>query len=98
MKILETEPVVSSAVIVSLVSAILVLAISFGFQISEAQRDAILGLTAILAPFGVVWWSKHRTTSLADPKVTTEDGTVTPLIRADTGRATPQAIKHGNVV
>lgn len=98
MNITETQPVITSATITSLVTALLVLLVSFGLPITEDQRNAIISVVAIVAPLAVIWWAQRKTTPLADPKVTVEDGTVTPLIRADTGRATPDAIRAGNVV
>jgi hypothetical protein len=96
--IAETQPVITSGTIISLMAAILVLLVSFGLPITVDQRNAIMGVVAIVAPLAVIWWPQRKTTALADPKVTVEDGTVVSLIRADTGRATPQAIKSGNVV
>lgn len=95
---ISNEPVVTSATVVAFVTALLVLAVSFGLPVTEEQRAAIISVVAIVAPFGVIWWARRETTPLANPTVTTEDGSVTPLIRADTGRATPQAIAKGNFV
>ena len=95
--IAETKPIITSATVVALVSAIIALLIAFGVPISDEQKIAVLGVASILIPMLGFWWSSRKTTALADPKITVEDGTVTSLIRADTGRATPQAIKQGNV-
>ena len=94
----ETQPVITSATVTSLVAAVLVLVVSFGVPITDNQRNAIISVVAIVAPLGVIWYAQRKTTPLADPKVTVESGETVSLIRADTGRATDQAIAQGNVV
>ena len=72
MNILESHPVITSATVTSLVTALMVLLVSFGIPITDDQRNAIISVVAIVAPFAVIWWAQRKTTPLVDP--TDSDG------------------------
>lgn len=48
--ITKTEPAVSTASITGAVTAVIALLVAYGFDISEDQQVAILGVVAVLAP------------------------------------------------
>ena len=68
MNLIEREPVVTANTIVALVSALLVLGVSFGAPVSEEQRTAIIAVVVIIAPFVAAWWARQRVTPVADPR------------------------------
>lgn len=65
---MSDEPVLSANTLVALVSAVLVLAISFGMPMTEEQRAAILGVVVIVAPIAAALWARSQVTPLADPR------------------------------
>lgn len=66
-----TEPLLTTGGLVSLATAVVVLVAAFGLHLSADQRDAILGLIAVLAPptvavLGRPWvWSPKSVRALA---------------------------------
>ena len=76
---MQNEPVITANGIVAFVSAVIVLAISFGAPITEAQKAAIIGVVVIVAPLAAAWYIRRHTTSLADPR----DADGAPLSRPD---------------
>lgn len=72
------SPVLTTAVISSVVTAVLALLSAFGVRLTPEQSAAILGLIGVVSPWAV-WYASHRTTTpLSRPA--DEDGT--PLVRA----------------
>lgn len=65
---MSEEPVITSATVVAFVTALLVLAVSFGLPVTEEQRAAIISVVAIVAPFGVIWWARRETTPLVNAR------------------------------
>lgn len=57
-----SEPVWSAAVIQAFVVAVIGLVVAFGLDLSDTQQDAILGLTAVLAPFVAAWRVRKQVT------------------------------------
>jgi len=49
----DNEPALTTGSLVALVTAILALLVAFGAQITTEQREAILGLVAVVAPVAV---------------------------------------------
>jgi hypothetical protein len=82
--ITETKPVLTSTTIVAIVTAVIALLVAFGFELTNEQTAAILGLFGVLAPIAVGIYSSRKTTPLVKPE--DEDGT--PLVRSDTGAPT----------
>lgn len=47
---MKTEPAITVASITAAVTAILALLVAYGFDVSDEQQQAILGIVAVLAP------------------------------------------------
>lgn len=80
---MNREPVA----LVDLVKAILVLAIAFGVHITDGQQQAIIGIVAIVATFGIgAWIQRQLVTPIASPRlpvgtiVTTPDNTTATVV------------------
>lgn len=54
------EPLVSRASIVSGVTAVLALLVSFGVDLNADQQTAIMGVVAVVAPLVVAAVTRHR--------------------------------------
>jgi len=76
---MRNEPVVTANGIVALVTALLVLSVSFGLSLTDEQRAAIIGVVVIVAPLASAWWIRRQVTPLSAPR--DEDGA--PLTRMD---------------
>lgn len=76
---MEREPVLTIGTITAVVTAVIGLLVSFGITLNDAQQNAILGCTAVLAPLLVAFLSRPRVTPVASP----EDHDGMPLVRAD---------------
>jgi len=76
-------PLITTAAITSIVSAIIAVMVAFGVQLTETQVTAIMGLVAVLAPWVVALVGHRLTTPLNNP--TDIDGE--PLTRGDGSRA-----------
>lgn len=50
---MSNEPALTSGFIVSLVSALILLATEFGLPLTEGQQSAIIGLVVLVAPVAV---------------------------------------------
>ena len=92
-----TEPVSIAGAITTFIESALLLLIGLGvIDITQDQVQLILTMTAaILGVVGPMLWARSQSTALADPKVVLDDGTIVPLVRADTGKPTPQAMERG---
>lgn len=73
------EPILKAATVVALVSALIGLLVAFGVPLTDAQRESIVALVTILAPFAVWWIARRSTTPLSDPR----DNAGAPLRRTD---------------
>jgi hypothetical protein len=49
----DQEPAITAGTITALVAALLALVAAFGLPVTPQQRDAILGLVAVVAPIAV---------------------------------------------
>lgn len=58
----KDEPVVTAAVIQSLVAALLAAGAAFGLGLTPEQIAAITTVVAIVAPFIAAWWARQRVT------------------------------------
>jgi hypothetical protein len=54
------EPLLTPAVVVSVVGAVLTLLVAFGLHLSDSQTAAIIGAAAVAAPFVVYAWGRRR--------------------------------------
>lgn len=64
---MKREPVLTSASITALVSAVIALLVAFGLKLNGDQQTAILGVVAIAAPLVVALVSRPRVTPVATP-------------------------------
>lgn len=69
---LSDSPVLTTAIISSIVTAVLTLLTAFGVRLTPEQQAAILGLVGVAAPW-VVWYVSRRTTTPLSKPVD-EDG------------------------
>ncbi len=69
---MSNQPVWSSTTIVTIVTAVIALLVAFGFELTNEQTAAILGLVGVLAPISVALWSNPRTTALLHQKTRME--------------------------
>jgi hypothetical protein len=76
---MDCEPLVTDATVIAVVTALLALGASFGLDLSDGQRNAVLGAVAVLAPLVLAYISRRKVTPNADPRAA--DGT--PLVRLD---------------
>jgi hypothetical protein len=53
MTFTDQEPAITAGTVTALVAAVLALVAAFGLPLTEQQRDAILGLVAVVAPIAV---------------------------------------------
>lgn len=65
---MKREPLVTRASIIALVTAVLTLLVAFKVDLSDGQRDAILGIAAVVAPLVVAAVTRHKVTPVAAPK------------------------------
>ena len=79
------EPVITAASIAGLVSAIMILLVTFGINITVEQQVAILAVIAAGAPIAAAIWARNKVTPLVNP--TDEDGE--PLTRTDNTPSLP---------
>jgi hypothetical protein len=80
---MKREPLITTALITSLVGAVLTLLVAFGVPLTEAQQDAINGLVIVAAPLVVALVGRRYVTPLSDPR----DVDGEPLTRADNSLA-----------
>lgn len=66
---MDEKPVITVSSIVALVTALLTLLVAFGLPITPDQREALIGLVAVAAPFIIAAFVHPRVTPLANPKV-----------------------------
>ena len=63
---------------VSLVTAVIAVAVAFGLPLTDEQQKALIGLAGVLAPVAAAVWARGQVTPVADPR--DEDGN--PLRKA----------------
>lgn len=79
-----TSPLITTAALTSLVSAVIAVLVAFGVQLTEAQVTAIMGLVAVAAPWVVALVGHKLTTPLNNPvskdgeRLVRESGDPTP--------------------
>lgn len=56
----STEPLFTVGTITAAVTAVLALLVAFGLDLSDGQKQAILGVVAVAAPFIVTAWGRRR--------------------------------------
>lgn len=85
MESIKREPVRLGAAIMALVSAVLVLLVAFGVEITDTQQQAIIGvvgaLIAMASIFGVGEWVRRKVTPTAAPR--TDDGRPAAIVPAE---------------
>lgn len=81
---MSQAPLITTAAIVSIVSAAIALLVAFGVRLTSDQQTAIMAFVTVLAPWVVALVGHNTTTPLADPK--SKDGE--SLVRAS-GDPTP---------
>ena len=80
--ITNTEPALSTGSITAAVTAILALLVAYGFDISQEQQVAILGVVAVIAPIVVAVitrsqvFSPASTARIANEAAVTGDATI----------------------
>lgn len=82
--LIENYPLISAATVLTGVTLLISLLVSFGVPITAEQKDIILQIVAFAAPWLVVWWGHRKTTPLAKPT----DETGQPLVRKSDGLPT----------
>lgn len=65
---MNKEPLITTAAITAVVSALLVLLASFGLALDAGQVQAILGFIAVVAPIALAFVARKHVTPVADPK------------------------------
>lgn len=76
---MSNTPILTTAVITALVSAVIGVLVAFGVPVTGDQQVAIMTLVAVIAPFIVFWVGHNTTTPLNNP--TDVDGE--PLTRSN---------------
>lgn len=65
---MNREPLITTAVITSVVSAALVLLASFGLALDAGQTQAIIGFITVVAPLVLAYVARKHVTPVSDPK------------------------------
>ncbi|MFI7072034.1 hypothetical protein [Micromonospora sediminicola] len=55
-----TEPLLTVGTITAAVTAALALLVAFGLELSDGQKQAVLGAVAVAAPFIVAAWGRRK--------------------------------------
>lgn len=82
--IMKEEAAISVGSITAAVTAVLALLVAYGFDISQEQQTALLGVVAVLAPVivGIVTrskvYSEASAQKIANSSATTQDATIEP--------------------
>ena len=76
---MNREPLLTKASWVSLVTAVIAVAVAFGLPLSDEQQKALIALAGVLAPVAAAVWARGQVTPVADPR--DDDGQ--PLTPAD---------------
>lgn len=66
---MNREPLVTTATITALVSAVIGLLVVFGVPLSKEQEAAILGVVAVVAPLVVGLVARGKVTPTSDPRL-----------------------------
>lgn len=53
MSFTDSYPVITAGTVVAIVAALLAFGVAFGLPVTDQQREAILGLVAVVAPIAV---------------------------------------------
>lgn len=75
------EPLLNTATITALGSALVALLVAFGLPLNDTQETAIIGLVSVVAPLVVALVARSKVTPVTDPR--TESGA--PLVPRDAG-------------
>jgi len=75
---MSREPLLTKASWVTLVTAVIAVAVAFGLPLSDEQQKALIALAGVLAPVAAAVWARGQVTPVADPR--DEDGN--PLRKA----------------
>jgi hypothetical protein len=84
---MNREPVLSSGTVTAIVTAAVALLVSYGFDITNDQQSAILGIVAVLAPLVAAVVARPKVTPLSSPRdarnrpLTASDGMVAEVPR-----------------
>lgn len=61
----DSEPVFTAGFIVALTTAVVAVAVAWGFPLTDEQRQAILGVVALAAPFAVALLARQHVVPVA---------------------------------
>lgn len=61
----DSEPAITAGSITALVTAVIALLVAFGVPLTDLEREAILGLVAVLAPLAVALLVRPHVTPTA---------------------------------
>lgn len=79
---MSTEPSTIVGFITAFVAALISLAVAFGFDLTDDQRNSILGLTAVVAPLIAAVIIRSRVFSPASTKAIAEEAAQTGTVPA----------------
>lgn len=65
---MDTSPIGWVATITAIVVAVIGVLVAFGVPVSNEIKVSIVALLAALSPVGVWYFTRHKTTPLADPR------------------------------
>lgn len=88
---LDREPLLTRAAIVSAVAAVVAVLATFGYHVDPQVQDAlvqVLTLLAIVGPIAAAYLARKHVTPVADPKAADD----TPLVPADDSSASSGAV------
>jgi hypothetical protein len=63
------EPAVVIGTVTSVVTAVLALVVAFGLELTDDQRNAILGVVGAAAPIVAALLVRPKVTPVADPRI-----------------------------
>lgn len=76
------EPVISTSLVTSCMTASFAVLISFGLPISQDRQSALLGLAAVVAPVIAALFTRGLVTPVSDPR-DADGNTLTPDVPPD---------------
>lgn len=68
MSTIANEPLLTAAIVTSVIGALITLLKTFGVPINADQQQAISAFVALVAPIAMALWARNKVTSLANPK------------------------------
>ncbi len=85
LRTVKNEPVIVAGSIAGIVSAVIIMLVSFGLiEWTPTQQQDFLTVIVLVAPIITAFFARSQVTPVKDPQIKTYTGEIVPLVRADT--------------